>query len=290
MHFSTLGSYQKQIYPTSLCRIWPTSASFVQQAITQHSIKYEYPCCTPTTRRQASQRKSPSPCVFCRCSGSTWQTLAPSRKTPTTPRTWRERTAKTVWITAHLRDPLSVDVSIAEGGSARTCSSGVNVPLWYSYTLSDSLSLHSGWPLWCSPMCQWWYLQSYWSDWLLMCLWWKLGWNSVWRWDSYFICNTVLVLLKCPSVPRQSQLDYSTELAWFNLHSYSRFTISSPVWQLHSALITWVKLGTINLHMIRLPFDATTHMRACCFKYLLVRLSAKCTRYILGQEIVKWLY
>ena len=52
---------------------------------------------------------------------------------------------------------------------------------------------YSGWPLWCCPMCQWWDLQSYWSDWLLMCMCRKLGWIDMrqWAWDPscLMLCN-----------------------------------------------------------------------------------------------------
>ena len=57
---------------------------------------------------------------------------------------------------------------------------------------ADFSYLSSGWPLWCSPMCQWWDLQSYWSDWLLMCMSRKLGRSNMQWWD--YLCLSLFYL------------------------------------------------------------------------------------------------
>ena len=195
------GLYRRPIRPSSLCRTSLTSASFALLPITRHSVKCVSPSCTPTTGRWTSLRRPPLPCVCLARSHSTWQTLTSSRKTRTWPRTWRERivkTARTAVLSLDLRF-ADVSVGLRTSNLARSEThhhvSVRRLPI--AIRLPFCLSSCSGWPMWCSPVFQWWDLQSYWADWLLMCVWRKLGWSNMWWWGPAFHTVSVIAMV-CP--------------------------------------------------------------------------------------------
>ena len=131
--------YRRPIRPSSPCRTSLTSVSFALLLIKQNSVKCESLYCTPTTQIQISLHRLPSACVWVVRSGSPAQTLTPSRKTRTWPRTWRERIAKTVWTIARSHAPRFAGVSTIQGWEEEGVWSGV----FCHYSSTDMPSLFS---------------------------------------------------------------------------------------------------------------------------------------------------